>query len=140
MNPYGSYPASTSSDQTGSSGRSGEHKYANAGRPRCTEMHAEAPESTHFGGSPQSLEVKPNRMLANEAREILTAIRDGKPVSAERARRFARAWIEMQPMGALVLGVLDGGLFAGARLVELAEKAVALHAAGGDSDSIQGTT
>jgi hypothetical protein len=124
LNPYGSYPASTSSDQTGSSGRSGDRKYANGGRPRCTEAHPEAPESTHSGGTPQSLELKPDRILASEAREILRAIRDGKPVSEERARRFARAWIEMQPLGALALGALDGGLFAGARLGELAENLV----------------
>jgi hypothetical protein len=100
-------------------------KYANTGRLRCTEVHPEAPESTDSGGIPQSLELKPDRILANEAREILKAIRDGKPVSSERARQFARGWIEMQPLGALALGALDGGLFAGARLAELAEKLLA---------------
>ncbi|HEU4582561.1 MAG TPA: hypothetical protein VFS67_30100 [Polyangiaceae bacterium] len=39
----------------------------------------------------------------------------------ERARQFARAVLELDSIGRLALAVLDGGLFTGARLVELAE-------------------
>jgi hypothetical protein len=95
-------------------------------------VQSETPESTQSGGIPQSLELKPDRILANEAREILKAIRDRKPISEERARRFAKAWIELQSVGALVLGVLDGGLFVGARLAELAERLLATGTERGD--------
>ena len=56
-----------------------------------------------------------------EAVAILEAVRDGESVSAVRAREFARAVLELAPVGRLALTVLDGGLFVSTRLVELTE-------------------
>ena len=42
-------------------------------------------------------------------------------MDSDRAERFARAVIEATEIGRLAMSVLDGGLFAGARFVELAE-------------------
>jgi hypothetical protein len=66
----------------------------------------------------------PNLILFNEAVELLKLAKDGKGVEAARAARFARGVLEGTELGRPALAVLDGGLFAGARLVELAEAIV----------------
>jgi hypothetical protein len=66
----------------------------------------------------------PNLILFNEAVELLKLAKDGKGVDAGRAERFARGDLEATEMGRMAIAVLDGGLFAGARLVELAEASV----------------
>ena len=63
----------------------------------------------------------PNRILFNEAVELLRVVREGKGVDAERAQQFARAVVESMELGRKAMAVLEGGLFAGAPLVELAE-------------------
>jgi len=52
---------------------------------------------------------------------LLELAKGGKGVDAERAERFARAVAEATELRRMAMAVLDGGLFAGARLVELAE-------------------
>jgi hypothetical protein len=53
---------------------------------------------------------------------LLEAAARRESVAVERARAFATACIEMTEIGRLGMGVLDGGVFAATRLVELAEK------------------
>jgi hypothetical protein len=50
----------------------------------------------------------------------------------ERAEAFARAVLELDPIARLALAVLDGGLFTGTRLVELA--GAVLQGADGTAD------
>ena len=59
-----------------------------------------------------------------EALALLEAASGQRAVSAARARAFARACIERDALGRAALAVLDGGAFAGTRLVELAEGVV----------------
>jgi hypothetical protein len=66
----------------------------------------------------------PAMVLVAEARGLLVAAERREPVSVARARAFARACVEMTETGRAAMGVMDGGVFAGARLVELAEKIV----------------
>ena len=63
-------------------------------------------------------------MLVAEARALLGAAERREAVSMVRARAFARACVEMTEIGRAAMGVMDGGVFAGARLVELAERVV----------------
>ncbi len=84
--------------------------------------HREAPVSTGSGGVPQEITLDGAKSVAAEAATILQAARDGQAVSGERARAFARACIEADEIGRSALGVLDGGPFAGTRLVESAER------------------
>ena len=63
----------------------------------------------------------PDLILFDEAVALLALARDGKAVEAERADRFARAVVEATALGRAAMAVFDGGLFAGARLAELAE-------------------
>lgn len=66
----------------------------------------------------------PAMVLVAEARALLAAAERREGVSLERARAFARACVEMTEMGRAAMAVMDGGVFAGARLVELAERVV----------------
>ena len=102
-------------------------------------MHPDAPEltplgavpSTHDGAVPMQLGEEA-ALLRREAEALLEAASQQQRVSAARARRFARAVIESTPAGRAALGVLDGGVLAGARLVVLAgEVASATHRAAG---------
>lgn len=56
-----------------------------------------------------------------EARVLLTAAANGIPVEPERMQAFARAYLEVSEVGRLALAVLDGGLFAPRRALELAQ-------------------
>jgi hypothetical protein len=60
-------------------------------------------------------------ILRREAVAILAAAKRGEGVSAECAQSFARAVMQLSDVGRVALAVLDGGLFTGARLVELAD-------------------
>ena len=51
---------------------------------------------------------------------LLEAASAGEKISTERAREFARAVLELDELGRIALAVLDGGLFVGTRVVELA--------------------
>jgi hypothetical protein len=66
----------------------------------------------------------PAMVLVAEARALIGAAERREAVSVERARAFARACVEMTERGRAAMGVMDGGVFAGARLVELAERVV----------------
>ena len=55
---------------------------------------------------------------------MLAAAERREAVSMARARAFARACVEMTEAGRAAMAVMDGGVFAGARLVELAERIV----------------
>jgi hypothetical protein len=84
--------------------------------------HRDAPESTGSGGVPQEITLDGAKSLADEAAAILQEARDGRSVSGEQARAFARACIEADEIGRVALAVIDGGVFAGTRLVALAER------------------
>ena len=102
-------------------------------------MHSDALKSTGIGAVPPSSPeppatagpratdeppalpvADPGELLALEARALLDAASRREPITAARAHRFARAVIESMAIGPAALGVLDGGVLAGARLVELA--------------------
>ncbi len=78
------------------------------------------PERTGSGALPHGDEA-----LRAEARALLELAARGEAVPRERAERFARDYVESLAMGAAALAVLDGGRFAGARLVDLAVRVVA---------------
>jgi len=69
----------------------------------------------------RAAEADHNRITFEEAKALLEAARAGEKISAERARDFARAVLELDELGRLALAVLDGGLFVGSRVVELAD-------------------
>jgi hypothetical protein len=60
-------------------------------------------------------------LLAAEACASLVAAASGIPAEPERLRAFARACLEVSEVGRLALAVLDGGVFAPRRVLELAE-------------------
>ena len=112
MNLHGSYPASTSIQL------------------RITEQAA----------SPQTVArrlpgAEPDTLLANEAQALLDAAASQQQVETERLRAFARACLELSETGRLALAVLDGGLFASRRALELAAHVLrdAEQRAAGDS-------
>ena len=55
-----------------------------------------------------------------EATTLLEAARDQSALSVERGKAFARACLARDRIARAALNILDGGAFAGARLVELA--------------------
>jgi hypothetical protein len=67
-----------------------------------------------------------NRITIEEATALLEAARTGEKIAAERARDFARAVLELEKVGRLALAVLDGGLFMGSRVVDLASAYLAV--------------
>ena len=76
-------------------------------------------------GTPRSYPLSdPNLILFNEATALLALASNGVPVARDRAERFVRAVLEATDVGRMALAVLDAGLFAGARLVELATHVV----------------
>ena len=82
-----------------------------------TTTHHDSPQSTETWAMPT---FDPAVVLRQEAAAILNAATRQEPISGDRARQFARAVIESMPGGAEALAVLDGGLFAATRLIELA--------------------
>ena len=97
MNLHGSYPASTSI------------------QVRITEF------GTGSSTGSQSLPgAEPGTLLANEAQALLDAAASQQHVETERLRAFARACLELSETGRLALAILDGGLFASRRALELA--------------------
>jgi hypothetical protein len=73
-----------------------------------------------------ALEADHNRITSEEASALLEAARAGEKIATERARDFARAVLELDEIGRLALAVLDGGLFVGSRVVELASAYLAV--------------
>jgi hypothetical protein len=120
LNLHGSYPASTSIQL------------------RITEQAA-LPRTV----AGRLLGAEPDTLLANEAQALLDAAASQQQVETERLRAFARACLEMSETGRLALAVLDGGLFASRRALELAAhvlRDVEQRAAeGSDADAIKKT-
>jgi len=120
LNLHGSYPASTSI------------------QVRVTE-HAARPASC----AARLSRAEPDTLLANEAQALLDAAASQQQVETERLRAFARACLELSETGRLALAVLDGGLFASRRALELAAQvlrdAEQHTVADSDSDAIKKT-
>jgi hypothetical protein len=114
LNLHGSYPASTSIQL------------------RITEQ-ASGPETV----ARRLPEAEPDTLLANEAQALLDAAASQQQVETERLRAFARACLELSETGRLALAVLDGGLFASRRALELAAHVLrdAEQSAGADGDT-----
>jgi len=83
-------------------------------------------------------EADHKRITIEEATALLEAARAGEKIAAERARDFARAVLELDELGRLALAVLDGGLFMGSRVVDLA--AAFLTDASGTDGAADGET
>ena len=96
MNPDGNNPASTSRQFVSS--RPPGRDLGPAFSPACDEVG----------------------VLAAEAQALLDAAAGHQDVEGGRLIAFARACLEMSDMGRLALAVLDGGLFAPRRALELA--------------------
>jgi hypothetical protein len=120
LNLHGSYPASTSIQS------------------RITEQ-ASVPEAV----ARRLPGAEPDTLLANEAQALLDAAASQQQVETARLREFARACLELSETGRLALAVLDGGLFASRRALELAAHVLRYaeqHAAGdSDADAIKKT-
>lgn len=97
-------------DRATASGAVG-HRFESCGARRSEDAENEigAREADH------------NRITFEEAKALLEAARAGEKIPVGRARDFARAVLELDELGRLALAVLDGGLFVGSRVVELAE-------------------
>ena len=72
-------------------------------------------------------------VLRSEAQSLLASAAGREPAELKRLQGFARACLEMTDVGRLALAVLDGGLFAPRRALELAEH---IMAATGDVASV----
>jgi hypothetical protein len=64
-------------------------------------------------------------VLRSEAQSLLGSAAEREPADLARLQGFARACLEMTDVGRLALAVLDGGLFAPRRALELAEHIMA---------------
>jgi hypothetical protein len=117
-NPHRSYPTSTSTQEP----RPETRDFA---RLEGTETHRDAPKYPESGEHPQLRFEDPVTALVAEARALLDAAGRREPVAMARARAFARACVEMMEVGRSAMAVMDGGVFAATRLVELAEKVLA---------------
>jgi hypothetical protein len=106
LNPHGSNPASTSTQGDG----------------RAALLRVET--------SAAPLGSDPAELLATEARELLDSAQRREPVERARVLAFARACLELTEVGRLALAVLDGGVFAPRRALELAAIVTAIPAAG----------
>ncbi len=96
-------------------------------------LHGNNPASTSTQGAARpaehhenraSLGVEPIELLAAEARALLEAARGHAAVERGRVLAFARACLEITEAGRLALAVLDGGVFAPRRALELAAMVV----------------
>jgi hypothetical protein len=86
------------------------------------------PAEQHENGA--FLGVEPVELLAAEARALLDAARLKEDVDRARIVAFARACLEISEAGRLALAVLDGGVFAPRRALELAAMVAAARASG----------
>jgi hypothetical protein len=64
-------------------------------------------------------------LLRSEAQSLLGSAAQREPAELARLQGFARACLELTDVGRLALAVLDGGLFAPRRALELAEHIMA---------------
>jgi hypothetical protein len=78
-------------------------------------------------------------IVQTEAVALLAGARDRVTIPTERIRQFARAVLELQPLGKLTLDVLDGGLFAENRVRQLATAYLATTSTDDVSDEGDGT-
>jgi hypothetical protein len=76
-----------------------------------------------------SLGESTTELLAAEARGLLEAAQRRESVERARVVAFARACLELTEAGRLALAVLDGGVFAPRRALELATIFAAVPAA-----------
>ena len=94
-------------------------------------LHGNNPASTSTQGEPRtalvavetatnSLGESTTELLAAEARRLLEAAQGRESVERARVVAFARACLEVTEAGRLALAVLDGGVFAPRRALELA--------------------
>jgi hypothetical protein len=60
-------------------------------------------------------------LLAREAEALLKAAANRAPIASARMIAFARTCLEGSAVGRLALAVLDGGVFAPRRAIELAK-------------------
>ncbi len=124
MNLHGSYPTSTSRQEVGDAADASGAETAGISLAGDSgggaQMHLNAPGCTGLGALPHSDDA-----LRAEALAVLELAARGEAVPHERAERFARDYVESLAMGAAALAVIDGGRFAGARLVDLAVAVVA---------------
>jgi hypothetical protein len=67
-------------------------------------------------------------LLRSEAQSLLASAAHREPAELARLQGFARACLELTDVGRLALSVLDGGLFAPRRALELAEHIMAATA------------
>ena len=98
-NLHGSYPASTS-------------RHARHSDPRAA-----------FAASSPDLALL--ELLRGEAESLLACAAERRPAELSRLPGFARACLELTEAGRLALAVIDGGVFAPRRALELAEHIVA---------------
>jgi hypothetical protein len=100
-------------------------------------LHGSNPASTSTQSEPKtavvtvetamnSLWETTTELLGAEARAVLQAAQRREPVERARVVAFARACLELTEMGRLALAVLDGGVFAPRRALELAAMVTAV--------------
>jgi hypothetical protein len=100
-------------------------------------LHGSNPASTSTQGGARtaktaapSLGQSATELLAAEARGLLEAAHRRESVERARVVAFARACLEVTEAGRLALSVLDGGVFAPRRALELAAIVAAVPSAG----------
>ena len=84
-------------------------------------------QQAEFPGD-SALGVSEAQLLAVEAAALLSAAAERIPVPLERLQAFARACLEASEAGRLALAVLEGGMLAPRRAVELARRAFQANA------------
>jgi hypothetical protein len=83
-------------------------------------LHGNNPASTSTQGGRGALGTEPTELLAAEAAALLEAAAGQQAAEPGRLVAFARAYLELTEEGRLALAVLDGGVFAPRRALELA--------------------
>jgi hypothetical protein len=124
-NLHGSNPTSTSTEWIDEGSRDFESLEGTGVEQKGAVWRDSGAVPRNPGGEPEGeieLDGDLDAALRREARALLECAAEGRPVSAERTRAFARACIEATVIGRAALGALEGGPFAGPRLVELASQ------------------